>query len=102
MELRLRIVIAEHGHDEDNGARLLDAFHETFPEVGAVVSQNLKTGTLSTTFRIEGEDPFDAAKEAGRIFATAAVAADLDPSEILDVHVSPVGADARDGELQPA
>jgi hypothetical protein len=102
MELRLTIVIAEHGHDEDNGARLLDALHELHPEVGAVVSQNLRAGTLSTTFRITATDPFDAAAAAGKLFADAAALAELAPSDVVDVHVSAVGAEHGERELQPA
>jgi hypothetical protein len=102
MELRLTIVVAEHGHDEDNGARLLDAFEEHFPEVGAVVSQNIKTGTLAVTFRVDAKDPFEGPQSAGRIFAQAATDANLDPTEVLDVHVTPVGAEAHADALQPA
>lgn len=87
MDYRLSITMSNLGQNPANGERFLEAFQATHPEVGAVVSQNTETGTLTTTFTVEARDAQHAVDVARPIFADAATAAD----GITPDHTTPVG-----------
>lgn len=112
VEFRLTVTIAEHGWDPKNGDLFLRGFVETHPEVGAVVDQNTKTGTLSVTFSFDAADLLEAMRLGSTIFADGAAASGLPVTSLTDValaaevHISPVPGHELSGEttrqLQPA
>lgn len=102
MGLRVRVTIAEHGTDPDNGERFLEGFLATHPEANPVVSQNTAEGTLTVSFSVEAEDAFKAGPIGGQIFAEGATASGLPLSQVLDVSVSHAEIEAETRELQPA
>ena len=97
MEYRLEITMTEFGRDEETAERFLDGFLQTHPEVGAVVSQNLRTGHLTLVFSLEAADPQDAWERGRPIFGAGAAASGLsaDDTQVISLHVDPVDA----GEL---
>ena len=102
MGLRVRVTIAEHGADPDNGERFLEGFLATHPEANPVVSQNTAEGTLTVSFSVEADDVFAAAPVGGRIFVEGADASGLPPSEVLDVSVTHAEIGSETRELQTA
>lgn len=103
METRITITISEHGRDEANLERVLDAFLETVPESGPVVDANTRLGTLTVTFTLEVEDLDELKSRSAKVFGDAMTATGLPFSEILDVDVAVVSAAAElQRELQPA
>ncbi len=94
-DFRLNITISEYGGDPGNGEIFMAAFDRTHPEVGPVVSQNLRTGELTITFSLDAEDANDAFERGRPIFTEGAEATGLDPSEVIDVHVERVVPNAE-------
>lgn len=101
MELRVRVTIAGHGADLDNGERFLEGFLATHPESTPVVSQDTAEGTLTVSFSVEAEDAFAAGPVGGQIFAEGANASGLPVSEILDVSVTHAEIESETRVLQP-
>jgi len=101
---RLRLSISDLGRDPENGERLLDAFMETHPEVGPVVSQNVRTGRLVVTIAVEGTDITEALGKGVPMFVDGLGASKLAPPDLLDVSASVIPADELEetGALQPA
>ena len=92
-EYRFHITVTEHGRDPANGDRVLEAFMETHPEVGPVVSQNTVSGTLSVTFSLEAED-VNAAIDLGRpVFAEGGAASGLPSTQVVGFEISLVPAE---------
>jgi hypothetical protein len=85
---------------------MMDGFTESFPEGGPSVSQNTRTGTLTITFSLGAGDARDAVTEAIDIFAAGVAAAELAPTDVLDIEVSAEAADDTQTDehpvLQPA
>ena len=104
MEFRTTITLAELGYDEANGGRVLEGFEKAHHEVGAVVSQNIETGTLAITFSLDAASAEEAWEIGARLFADGvdAFAARAANAEIIDIHVTAITAEERDPELQPA
>lgn len=102
MELRVRVTIARHGVDPENGERFLEGFLASHPGAHPVVSQNTTEGTLTVSFSVEAEDVFAAGPVAGQIFTDGAQASGLPVSEILDVSVTHAEIESETRELQPA
>jgi hypothetical protein len=84
--------------------RLLEAFIETHPESGPVVSQNVETGRLDVTIAVEGTDITQALGKGVPIFVDGLGASKLPPSDVVDISASVIPIDELDdaGELQPA
>jgi hypothetical protein len=101
---RLRLSISDLGRDPENGERLLGAFMETHPEVGPVVSQNVRTGRLVVTIAVEGTDITEALLMGVPIFVDGLGASKLPPSDLIDISASLIPADELDETraLQPA
>lgn len=101
---RLRLSISDLGRDPANGERVLEAFLETHPEVGPVVSQNVRTGRLVVTIAVDGADITKALGDGVPIFVDGLSALKLSPSDVLDISASLIPADELDEtrELQPA
>ena len=101
---RLRLSMSDHGRDPRNGERLLDAFMATHPEVGPVVSQNVRTAQLVVTIAVDGADITDAVGKGVPIFIDGLEASKLPPSDVLDISAALISADELDEsrELQPA
>lgn len=89
----MTITVSEHGHDLENGERVLDGFMETHPETGPSVSQNTREGTLSVTFGVDSDDAKEAIDRARRIFADGATASGLKPSQVVNFEASLVAAE---------
>lgn len=102
MGLRVRVTVAEHGTDPDNGERFLEGFLAMHPDTNPVVSQNTAEGTLTVSFTVEAEDAFAAGPVGGQIFAEGANASGLPVTEVLDVTVTHVEVESDTRELQPA
>jgi hypothetical protein len=96
--------MSDHGRDPRNGERLLDAFMATHPEVGPVVSQNVRTAQLVVTIAVDGADITDAVGKGVPIFIDGLEASKLPPSDVLDISAALISADELDEsrELQPA
>lgn len=106
MVYRFRVTLSKYGSDEAHAERILEAFYGTHPEVGAVVSQNVRDDTLTVVFSLAAEDP-DAAIERGReIFRESGTATGLPMTDVLEINLSLVPADEQaeydERELQPA
>lgn len=104
MEVRVSFIVAEHGHDAENGERFMSALMSVFPEGGPSVSQNVRTGTLTSTFALEAADAPEAARLAVDIFVEAATATGLPLTPVVGMEAAVVMADdlIQRGELQPA
>lgn len=102
MELRVRVTIARHGTDPDNGERFLEGFLAAHPEAHPVVSQNTVEGTLTVSFSVEAEDVFAAGPVGGQIFAEGANVSGLPVSEVIDVSVTHAEIESEKRVLQPA
>jgi hypothetical protein len=102
VEYRLTVTVAQHGHDPENGERLLHGFITTHPEVGAVVDQNTETGELSVTYSVDAEDFSTVAERGSSIFAEGATASGLEPTEVINATFDVVRAEDDARELQPA
>jgi hypothetical protein len=96
--------MSDHGRDAENGERHLAAFMKTHPQVGPVVSQNVRTGRLVVTIAIDGTDITDAVRKGVPIFIDGLEASKLPPSDVLDISASLIATDELDEakELQPA
>jgi hypothetical protein len=93
-EYRLTITVTEHGERdvaEDRMERLLEAFEATHPESGAVIGANFHLGHLDATFSVVAEDVQSAARSGSQMFADAATAAGLEPTEVIEINASSVG-----------
>jgi hypothetical protein len=101
---RLRLILSDSGRDPANGERFLEAFMKTHPEVGPVVSQNVRTGQLVVTIAVDGTDITDAVRKGVPIFIDGLDESKLPPSDVLDISASLIPADELDEsrELQPA
>ena len=101
---RLRLILSDFGRDPANGERFLEAFMKTHPEVGPVVSQNVRTGQLVVTIAVDGTDITDAVGKGVPIFIDGLDESKLPPSDVLDISASLIPADELDEsrELQPA
>jgi hypothetical protein len=101
---RLRLSISDLGRDPENGERLLEAFMETHPEAGPVVSQNVRTGRVVVTIAVEGTDITEALAKGVPIFVDGLGASKLPPSDLVDINASLIPADELDETkaLQPA
>jgi hypothetical protein len=101
---RLRLSISDLGRDSENGERLLEAFMETHPEAGPVVSQNVQTGRLDVTIAVDGADITEALGKGVPIFIDGLGASKLPPSDVVDISASLIPADQLDKTpaLQPA
>jgi hypothetical protein len=93
---RLRLSISDLWRDPENGERLLEAFVNTHPEAGPVVSQNMQTGRLVATIAVEGTDIIEALVKGVPIFVDGLGASKLPPSDVLDISASPIAAGALD------
>jgi hypothetical protein len=93
---RLRLSSSDLGRDPENGERLLEAFVNTHPEAGPVVSQNVQTGRLVATIAVEGTDITKALVKGVSIFVDGLGASKLPPSDALDISASPIAADELD------
>jgi hypothetical protein len=102
MELRVKVTIARHGVDPENGERFLEGFLATHPEAHPIVSQDTSEGTLAVTFSVNAEDAFAAGPVGGEIFIEGANASGLPASEVLDVSVTHAEIESETRELQPA
>ena len=101
---RLRLSISDLGRDVANGEHLLEAFMNTHPKAGPVVSQNVQTGRLVVTIAVDGIDITEALAKGVPIFVDGLRASKLVPPDVLDVSASLIPADELDEarELQPA
>jgi hypothetical protein len=94
-EYRLNVVCTEHGRKEvaeGNMELLSNAFAATHPEAGAVIAANMHLGTLDATFSIDADDAKSAGPVGMDVFAEAANASGLDPTEIVEINVQSVDA----------
>jgi glycerol-3-phosphate dehydrogenase len=104
-EYRLTVTVAKHGAREvaeDRMERLLDAFHETHPEVGAVVGANYHLDRLDVTFSLDAESAKEANDRGAEIFAEAYVKSDLEVTKIIEINCVEVGeasAEEADAKL---
>jgi hypothetical protein len=104
-EYRLTVTIAQHGEREvaeDRMERLLDAFHNKHPEVGAVVGANYHLGRLDATFSVDADSAKEANDKGGDIFVEAYMDADLEVTKIIEINCVEVGeasAEEADAEL---
>jgi hypothetical protein len=97
LEYRLNVVCTEHGRKEvaeENMDRLSDAFFSTHPEVGAVIAANFHLGTLDATFSVDAKDANSAGPIGMDVFAEAADASGLEPTEVVEINVQAVDAHA--------
>jgi hypothetical protein len=108
-EYRLNVICTEHGRKdvaEGNMELLAEAFFETHPEAGAVVAANFHLGTLDATFSVDAEDAKSAGPAGLELFAEAASASGLEPTEIVEINVqaanAPETAEPLCEELLPA
>ena len=101
---RLQLSISDLGRDPANGERLLEAFMETHPETGPVVSQNVRTGRLVVTIAVEGTAITEALVKGVPIFVDGLGVSKLPPSDVVDISASLIPADELDETraLQPA
>jgi len=104
MEHRITVTMSELGLDEVNAERLLEAFVRCDPNIGAVMSQNLREGTLAVTFSVDAADAQDAIDVARNIFFDGFKASGLEPTRIVGLEATAVSASAGvpDPALQPA
>lgn len=93
MEHRITITVAEHGHDEENGERVLAGFLATHPETGPVVGQDLEVGTLDVTFSLTAADAQEAYDRAVPVIAEGFHGASLSEQRIVGLSVEAVPAD---------
>jgi hypothetical protein len=94
-EYRLNVVCTEHGWKdvaENNMELLTDAFLSTHPEAGAVIAANFHLGTLDATFSVDAADAKTAGPVGLDVFAEAATASGLEPTEIVEINVQSVNA----------
>lgn len=99
-DYRITVTIAGYGKDETLAERVLDQLLDQRADVGPVVSQDRDADTLTVTLAVDGDQGATAAAEqGGTIWAAAMAAAELEPTEILALHVDLVVADR---ELEPA
>lgn len=94
-EYRLNIVFRHSlGRDviEDHMERLLDAFFETHPEVGAVVGANFHLKTMDATFSMPARDAKAASLLGVGVFGDAMAASGLELTEIVEINVQVVNA----------
>jgi hypothetical protein len=107
-EYRLTVTVSEHGRREvaeDRMEKLLDAFYETHPEVGAVVGSNYHLGHLDVTFSLDAEDAKEANERGGEIFIEAFMKSGLEHTKIVELNCIAVGAtptEQADAELVAA
>jgi hypothetical protein len=107
MTYRFRFTLDSYGDAEEHAEQFVDAFAETHPEVGAVVSQNTEEGTLSIVFSLDAKDHDDAIDKARPVFIEAATATKLEPAGISEMMISRVAGPrkrqprARKPVLQP-
>jgi len=101
---RLRLIVAEYGHDPANGERFFDAFMATHPKAGPVVSQNTETGQLTVTIAVDASDITEAVERAIPIFSDGCNASGLPLTDVLDINATLIQADELDEtrELQHA
>jgi hypothetical protein len=107
-EYRLTVTVAKHGAREvaeDRMERLLEAFHEKHPEVGAVVGANYHLDRLDVTFSIDAESAGEANDQGIEIFKDGYLASGLEVTKIIEINCVEVGeasADEADAELVAA
>lgn len=106
-EYRLNIVCREssgRGVIEEKMERLLDAFFEAHPEVGAVVASNFHLGTMDATFSVLARDAKAAGVLGAEVFDEVLATSDLQPAEITGINVERVDVEKEllDKELLAA
>jgi hypothetical protein len=105
-EYRLNIVFRQSlGRDgiEGHMERLLDAFSETHPEVGAVIGANFHLRTMDATFSLPALDANAASSLGVSVLGDAWAASGLESTEIVEINVQVVNAveELSGGELLP-
>lgn len=88
MEFRATVTITEHGHDPENGLRLMRGFRAAHPEVGPVVDQDTSTGEITVTFAFDADDLLSAMNVWPAIFVAGASESGLPPSDLADFRLA--------------
>lgn len=108
-EYRATITVTEHGRRdvaEERSERVLEAFERLYPAAGAVLGANFHLGLLDVTFSVEADQAQTASDLAYEMFCKATEAAEITPTEIVEINVAAVAAldttEALDDELLPA
>jgi hypothetical protein len=91
-EVSLEGVGADDGADWD-AMRLLEAFEDTFPRVGAAVGVDLVTGILEVTFSAKGKNLNEATAAARHILLEAATASGLSSINVISLVGKPEEAE---------
>jgi len=98
-EYQLSVVVSKHGDPEiaeENMERLAVAFLNLFPSSGAVTAADFCRNTLDVTFSVDATDAKAATDLGGEMFIAAAEAAELEPTEILDMRTTLVRSPGHD------
>ncbi len=70
---------------EMDAMRLLEAFEENHPEVGAAVGADLRAGVLEATFSAKGKSLHEASQSARQMFLEVAGASGLQSVNLISV-----------------
>lgn len=107
-EYRLTITIRKLGRRdvaEENMERLLDAFEDRHPEVGAVIGSNYHLHRLDATFSIDASGAQDATARGSAVLNEIFDAAGFDAPEITEINsvcVSEATVEEADRDLAAA
>lgn len=96
MEFRFEVSLEGVGVDEGvdwDAMRLLEAFEDNFPGVGAAVGVDLVAGILEVTFSAKGKDLNEATAAARQILLEAANASGLSSINLISFVGGPEEAE---------
>ena len=104
MDHSVTLTVAEHGRDEANGERMLEAFLATHGDADPVVEQNLAEGTLAITLAVDAHDAQEAFSAAQPMFVEGLRASGLPATRVVAVHSEAMTEEElrAEGQLQPA